>query len=123
MGPTLVNSSRNNTGKLGNCRECEDARWARLPAFAKPVGISSGLGRYQTGPNSKFKFKFKKIKIHKPVIPAGKPVIPAGKLVKPVGIPAGTGCTCDFEFGFKFNRFLSVSGQTDLINHYRRAAV
>ena len=35
-----------------------------------------GLGRYQTGPNSKFKFEFKKIKILKPVIPAGKPVKP-----------------------------------------------
>ena len=41
-----------------------------------------GLGRYQTGPNSKFKFKFKKIKIPKPVIPTGKPVKPAGKPVK-----------------------------------------
>ena len=28
----------------------------------KPVRAGSGLGRYQTGPNSKFKFEFKKIK-------------------------------------------------------------
>ena len=45
------------------------------------------LGRYQTGPNSKFKFKFKKIKIPKRVIPTGKPVKPAGKSVKPVYRP------------------------------------
>ena len=35
-----------------------------------------------------------------------KPVKPVDKLVKPVGIPVGTGYTCDFEFGFEFNRFL-----------------
>ena len=29
----------------------------------------------------------------------------AGKPVKPVGITVGTGYTCDFEFGFEFNRF------------------
>ena len=81
-----------------------------------------GLGRYQTGPNSKFKFEFKK-KIPKPVIPAGKLIIPAGNPVKPVGIPVGTGCTCDFEFGFEFNGFLPVSGQTGPVNRYRRTAV
>ena len=34
--------------------------------FTKPVGTGPvwpvGLGRYQTGPNSKFKFEFKKMK-------------------------------------------------------------
>ena len=35
----------------------------------------------------------------------GKPVKPAGKPVKLLGILVGTGCTCDFEFGFEFNRF------------------
>ena len=28
----------------------------------KPVRPGSGLGRYQTGPNSKFKFEFEKMK-------------------------------------------------------------
>ena len=28
----------------------------------EPVRSGSGLGRYQTGPNSKFKFEFKKMK-------------------------------------------------------------
>ena len=50
-------------------------------------------------------------------------MIPAGKLVKLVSILVGTGCTCDFEFGFKFNQFLPVSGQTGPVNRYRRAAV
>ena len=35
-------------------------RFDRLPV--KPVRPGSGLGRYQTGPNSKFKFEFKKMK-------------------------------------------------------------
>ena len=33
-----------------------------LPVGTGPVRSGSGLGRYQTGPNSKFKFKFKKMK-------------------------------------------------------------
>ena len=48
----------------------------------------------------------------------GKPVKPAGKPVKPVGIPVGTGYTCDFEFGFEFNRFPPVFGQTGPVNRY-----
>ena len=32
------------------------------PWFTKPVRPGFGLGRYQTGPNSKFKFEFKKMK-------------------------------------------------------------
>ena len=52
-----------------------------------------------------------------------KPVKQADKPVKPIGIPVGTGCICDFEFGFEFNRFLPVSGQTSPVNRYRRAAV
>ena len=43
-----------------------------------------------------------------------------GKPVKPAGKPVGTGYTCDFEFGFEFNRFPPVSGQTGPINRYRR---
>ena len=35
-------------------------RFDRLPV--KPVRSGSGLGWYQTGPNSKFKFEFKKMK-------------------------------------------------------------
>ena len=35
-------------------------RGAPHPGFTKPVRAGSGLGRYQTGPNSKFKFEFKK---------------------------------------------------------------
>ena len=46
-----------------------------------------------------------------------------GKPVKPVGIPVGTGYTCAFEFGFEFNWFPPVSGQTGPINCYQRAAV
>jgi len=38
----------------------EPVRFDRLPV--KPVRPGSGLGRYQIGPNSKFKFEFKKIK-------------------------------------------------------------
>ena len=33
-----------------------------LVRFYKPVRSGFGLGRYQTGPNSKFKFEFKKMK-------------------------------------------------------------
>ena len=36
----------------------EPVRFDRLPV--KPVPSGFGLGRYKTGPNSKFKFKFKK---------------------------------------------------------------
>ena len=46
-----------------------------------------------------------------------------GKPVKPAGIPVGTVYTCDFEFGFEFNRFPPVSGQTGPVNRYWRAAV
>ena len=42
-----------------------------------------------------------------------------GKPVKPVG----TDYTCDFEFGFEFNRFPPVFGQTGPVNRYQRAAV
>ena len=52
-----------------------------------------------------------------------KPVKQADKPVKPIGIPVGTGYTCDFEFGFEFNWFPPVSGQTGPVNRYRRAAV
>src|SRR6185437_1298369 len=38
----------------------EPVRFDRLPV--KSVRSGSGLGRYQTGPNSKFKFEFKKMK-------------------------------------------------------------
>ena len=38
----------------------EPVRFDRLPV--KPVQPGFGLGWYQTGPNSKFKFKFKKMK-------------------------------------------------------------
>ena len=41
----------------------------------------------------------------------------------PAGIPVQTDYTCDFEFGFEFNRFPPVSGQTGPVNRYRRAAV
>ena len=50
------------------------------PGLTKPVRPGYGLGRYQTGPNSKFKFEFKKIK-------NPKLIIPTGKLVKPVYRP------------------------------------
>ena len=53
----------------------------------------------------------------------GKPVKLAGKPIKPVRILVGTGYTCGFEFGFEFNRFPPVSGQTGPVNRYRRAAV
>ena len=53
----------------------------------------------------------------------GKLVKPAGKPVKSAGKPVGTGYTCDFEFGFEFNRFPPVSGQTGPVNRYRRTAV
>ena len=46
-----------------------------------------------------------------------------GKPVKPVGIPVRTGYTCAFEFGFEFNQFPPVFGQTGPVNQYRRAAV
>ena len=69
----------------------------------------------------------------KPVKPDGKPVKPAGKPVarkllnfkpvKPAGKPVGTDCTGKFEFGFEFNRFPPVTGLTDPVNRYRRAAV
>ena len=57
----------------------EPVRFDQLPV--KSVRPGYGLGRYQIGSNSKFKFKFKKIKISKSVIPTGKPVKPAGKPV------------------------------------------
>ena len=44
----------------GSPNRWEPVRFDRLPV--KPVRLGSGLGRYQTGSNSKFKFKFKKIK-------------------------------------------------------------
>ena len=40
-------------------------RFYRLPV--KPVRPGFGLGRYQTSPNSKFKFEFKKMKIPKKI--------------------------------------------------------
>ena len=46
-----------------------------------------------------------------------------GKPVKPAGKPVGTGYTRDFKFGFEFNRFPPVSGQTGPVNRYQRAAV
>ena len=39
--------------------------------------------------------------------------------VKPAGKPVGTDWTCDFEF----DRFPPVSGQTGLVNRYRRATI
>ena len=48
------------------------------------------------------------------------PVI--GQTGKPVKL-VGTGYTCAFEFGFEFNRFLPVFGQTGPVNRYRRSAV
>ena len=62
--------------------------------------------------------KRKKIEFGRlPVKPTGKP---AGK---PVGIPVKTVYTCDFEFGFEFDQFPPVFGQTGPVNRYRRAAV
>ena len=37
-------------------------RWEPVRFDRLPVWPGSGLGRYQTGPNSKFKFEFKKMK-------------------------------------------------------------
>ena len=48
------------TREQGSPYRWEPVRFDRLPV--KPVRSGSGLGRYQTGPNSKFKFKFQKIK-------------------------------------------------------------
>ena len=50
-GPTLHSQA-------GSPYRWEPVRFDRLPI--KPVRSGSGLGRYQTGPNSKFKFEFKK---------------------------------------------------------------
>ena len=77
-----VNETGGNRSGLTSYRS---NRSDQLPV--KPVRPDYGLGRYQTGHNSKFKFEFKKIKIPKPVIPTGKPVKPAGKPVKPVYRP------------------------------------
>ena len=44
----------------GSPNRWEPVRFDRLPV--KPVRSGSGLGRYQTGTNSKFKFEFKKMK-------------------------------------------------------------
>ena len=44
----------------GSPNRWEPVRFDRLPI--KPIRPGSGLGRYQTGPNSKFKFEFKKMK-------------------------------------------------------------
>ena len=44
----------------GSQNRWEPVRFDRLPV--KPIRTGSGLGRYQTGPNSKFKFEFKKMK-------------------------------------------------------------
>ena len=38
------------------------------PGFTKPVQPGSGLDQYKTGPNSKFKFKFKKMKISQKIL-------------------------------------------------------
>ena len=62
------------------------------------------------------KFEFDRL----PVKPTGKPVKPAGKSV---GIPVRIVYTCDFEFGFEFDQFPPVFGQTGPVNRYRRAAV
>ena len=48
------------TRAQGSQNRWEPVRFDQLPV--KPVRTGSGLGRYQTGPNSKFKFKFKKMK-------------------------------------------------------------
>ena len=48
------------SSKQGSPNQWEPVRFDRLPA--KPVRLGSGLDRYQTGPNLKFKFKFKKMK-------------------------------------------------------------
>ena len=48
------------SGKQGLPNRWEPVRFDRLQV--KPVRSGSGLDRYQTGPNSKFKFKFKKMK-------------------------------------------------------------
>ena len=44
----------------GSPNRWEPVRFDRLPV--KPVRPGSSLVRYQTGPNSKFKFEFKKMK-------------------------------------------------------------
>ena len=44
----------------GSPNRWEPVRLDRLPV--KPVRPGSGLGRYETGPNSKFKFELKKMK-------------------------------------------------------------
>ena len=51
--------------QLGSPTQASSNRWEpvwfdRLPV--KSVWLGFGLGRYQIGPNSKFKFKFKKMK-------------------------------------------------------------
>jgi len=51
---------RQSTKAQGSPNRWEPVRFDRLPV--KPVRSGSGLGRYQTGPNSKFKFEFKKMK-------------------------------------------------------------
>ena len=48
------------TSRQGLQNRWEPVRFDRLPV--KPVRPGFDLGRYQTGPNSKFKFEFKKMK-------------------------------------------------------------
>ena len=48
------------TPPQGSPNRWEPVQFDRLPV--KPVRPGSGLGRYQTGPNSKFKFEFQKMK-------------------------------------------------------------
>ena len=55
--PALVQIYLSATYNQGSPNRWEPVRFDRLP-----VRPGSGLGRYQTGPNSKFKFEFKKIK-------------------------------------------------------------
>ena len=50
----------NNRYNQGFKSRPEPVRKPRLPV--KPVRTGSGSGRFQTGPNSKFKFKFQKMK-------------------------------------------------------------
>ena len=61
--PALVQIYLSATYNQGSPNRWEPVRFDRLPV--KPIRPGSGLDRYQTGPNSKFKFKFKKWKILK----------------------------------------------------------
>ena len=58
-------------GKESNQKQGLQNRWELVwfdRLSVKPVRSGSGLGRYQTGPNSKFKFEFKKMKNYQKIL-------------------------------------------------------